>query len=99
MPELIAVQGGAGTGKSSVIDVLSQHMKRILRSSGDNPEHPYIIKAAFTGTAAANIKGQTLHSAFSSSFGNEFYSLSDKKREERRNQLENLLVVIIDELK
>ena len=97
MPELVAVQGGAGTGKSMVIDVLSQHMERIFRSSGDNPDHPYIIKAAFTGTAAANIKGQTLHSAFSFSFGNEFFSLSDKKREERRNQLENLIVVIIDE--
>ena len=38
-----------------------------------------------------------MHSAFSFSFGNEFFSLSDKVRDERRNQLENLLVVIIDE--
>ena len=96
-PELIVVQGGAGTGKSMVIDVLSQQMEYIFRSPGDNPDHPYIIKAAFTGTAAANIKGQTLHSAFSFSFGNEFYTLSDKSREERRSQLENLHVVIIDE--
>ena len=96
-PELNVVQGGAGTGKITVIDVLSQHMEKIFRSPGDNPDHPYIVKAAFTGTAAANIKGQTLHSAFSFSFGNEFYSLGDKAREERRNQLENLQVVIIDE--
>ena len=96
-PELLVVQGGAGTGKSTVIDVLSQQMERIIRSPGDNPDHPYIVKAAFTGTAAANIKGQTLHSAFSFSFGNEFFSLSDKSRDERRNQLENLVVVIIDE--
>ena len=38
-----------------------------------------------------------MHNAFSFSFGNEFYSLGDKTRDERRNQLENLLVVIIDE--
>ena len=94
---LLIVQGGAGTGKSTVIDVLSQQMERILRTPGDNPDHPYIIKAAFTGTAAANIKGQTLHGAFSFSFGNDFYSLGDKTRDERRSQLENLLVVIIDE--
>ena len=94
---MIVIQGGAGTGKSTVIDVLSQHLERIFRRPGDNPDHPYIIKAAFTGTAAANIKGQTLHSAFSFSFGNEFFSLSDKSREERRSQLENLQVVIIDE--
>ena len=97
IPELLVVQGGAGTGKSTVIDVLSQQMEKIVRSPGDNPDHPYIIKAAFTGTAAANIKGQTLHSAFSFSFGNEFFSLSDKARDERRDQLENLLIVIIDE--
>ena len=96
-PPLLIVQGGAGTGKSTVIDILSQQMEKVLRTGGDNPDHPYIIKAAFTGTAAANIKGQTLHSAFSFSFGNEFFSLSDKVRDERRSQLENLLVVIIDE--
>ena len=96
-PPLLIVQGGAGTGKSTVIDVLSQQMEKILRTTGDNPDHPYIIKAAFTGTAAANIKGQTMHNAFSFSFGNEFFSLGDKARDERRNLLENLKVVIIDE--
>ena len=70
-------------------------MERILRSAGDHPDHPYCIKAAFTGTAAANIKGQTLHSAFSFSFGNEFYSLSDKLRDERREQLSNLCVDLL----
>ena len=89
-PPLLIVQGGAGTGKSTVIDVVSQQMEKILRTPGDNPDHPYIIKAAFTGTAAANIKGQTLHSAFSFSFGNQFFSLGDKMRDERINQLENL---------
>ena len=93
----MVIQGGAGSGKSTVIDILNQQMERILRVPGDNPEHPYCIKAAFTGTAAANIKGQTLHSAFSFSFGNDFFSLSDKKRDERRDQLSNLQAVIIDE--
>ena len=95
--ELLVVQGGAGSGKSLVIDILSQQIERILRTPGDNPEHPYCLKTAFTGTAAANIKGQTLHSAFSFGFGNDFFSLSDKKRDERREQLSNLQVVIIDE--
>ena len=93
MPPLLIVQGGAGTGKSTVIDVISQQMEKILRTPGDNPDHPYVIKAAFTGTAAANIKGQTLHSAFSFSFGNNFFSLGDKMRDERINQLENLQAV------
>ena len=94
---LLIVQGGAGTGKSTVIDAVSQQMEKILRTAGDNPFHPYIIKCAFTGTAAANIMGQTMHSAFSFNFGNEFLSLGDKSRDEKRKQLENLQIVIIDE--
>ena len=58
---------------------------------------PYILLCAPTGTAAVNIKGQTLHSAFSFSFGNEFFSLNDKARDERRTELANLQAVIIDE--
>ena len=96
-PPLLIIQGGAGSGKSTVIDVLSQQMEKVLRTPGDNPDHPYIIKAAFTGTAAANIKGQTLHNAFGFGFGNEFFSLGDKARDERRGELENLTIVIIDE--
>ena len=94
---LLVVQGGAGTGKSTVIDALSQQIEKIFRKSCDKPSHPYIIKCAFTGTAAANIMGQTMHSAFSFNFGNEFLSLGDKSRDEKRVQLENLQIVIIDE--
>ena len=90
-PPLLVVQGGAGSGKSCVIEAISQHMEKIFRSPGDNPDHPYIIKAAFTGTAAANIKGQTLHHAFSFGFGNEFFSLSDNARDEHQSELKKIL--------
>ena len=94
---LLIVQGGAGSGKSTVIEAMSQQVEKILRTSGDNPNCPYIIRAAFTGTAAANIQGQTMHSAFSFNFGNEYLSLGDKSRDERRTMLENLKIVIVDE--
>ena len=94
---LVVVQGGAGTGKSHVIEVLTHWIEKLLRSPGDNPNHPYCVKLAFTGTAAANIKGQTIHSAFSFNFGNQFMSLGDKSRDEKRKCLENLIVVAIDE--
>ena len=95
---LVIVHGGAGTGKSTVIDVLSQSMEKIFRSPGDNPNHPYLIRAAFTGNAASIIKGQTLHTTFNLPFGNEILSLNDKIRDHRRTLLQNLRVLIIDEI-
>ena len=97
-PPWLTVLGGAGSGKSTVINILKQWIHFILQSSGDSPDCPYIIVAAPTGTAAANVKGQTLHTAFGFSFGNEHFSLSDKKRDEKRIVLQNLRAVIIDEV-
>ena len=95
----LMVHGGAGCGKSTVINILKQWVHLILQRPGDNPDNPYLIVAAPTGTAAANIKGQTMHSAFAFPFGNEHYSLSDKKRDKTRSELQNLkLIIIIDEI-
>ena len=94
----IMVHGGAGSGKSTVINVISQHVHNILRRDGDDPDCPYILLSAYTGTAAANIDGQTLHTLFSFNFGAEYMSLSDKKRDEKRNLYKNLKMLIIDEI-
>ena len=90
--------GGAGCGKSTVINILKQWVHLILQQPGDDPDCPYIIVAAPTGTAAANIRGQTMHSSFGFNFGNEHLSLSDKVRDKKRNLLQNLKMVIIDEI-
>ena len=94
----IMIHGGAGSGKSTVINVLKQWVHLILQTSGDSTDTPYLLITGPTGTAAANIKGQTLHTAFGFSFGNEHYSLSDKKRDEKRTLLQKLRLVIIDEI-
>lgn len=96
-PPRLKTNGGAGVGKSQVIMILSQWMEFFLRKPKDDPNMPYIIKVAFTGCAAINIDGQTLHNAFSFKFGNEFTSLSDKQRDKKRTLLRNLRVVIVDE--
>ena len=95
---LLIVQGGAGSGKSRVIKVISEVMENIFRTAGDDINYPYILITAPTGTAAANVNGHTLCSAFSLSWGVEFYSLTDKKRDQKRTELKNLKVVIIDEI-
>ena len=59
-PPLLKVLGKAGSGKSYLIDIICQWISRdgFLRTEGDNPEHPYFVKSAFTGAAACNIGKQ-----------------------------------------
>ena len=95
---LIMVHGGAGSGKSTVIHVICQYVHKILRKEGDDPDCPYVVLSAYTGAAASNIHGQTLHTLFSFSFDAGFKSLSDKNRDIKRALYKNLKILIIDEI-
>ena len=48
-PIYMKVIGSAGTGKSHVINVVSQWVEKILRMEGDQIHQPYCIKTAHTG--------------------------------------------------
>ena len=98
MPPLLMVDGAAGSGKSHVISVVRESVQLILQQPGDDPECPCILVCAPTGSAAVNINGVTLHSAFGFTFGNEHFSLPDKTRDIKRNLYKNLKFLIIDEV-
>jgi hypothetical protein len=95
---LVMVDGAAGAGKSTTINLLKEIVQLILQQPGDHPECPYILLCAPTGTAAINIKGQTLHSTFGFTWGDEHYSLPDKTRDTKRATFKYLKFVIIDEV-
>ena len=95
---LMMVHGGAGSGKSTLINVISQHFHHIVLRDGDDLDCPYVLLSAYTGTAAANVDGQTLHTLYSFNFGAGFMSLSDKMRDEKRNLYKNVKILIIDEI-
>ena len=76
---------------------MCQWLHRILIKPGDDPESPYILKTATTGAASVLIDGITLHSAMGFAFSNKHTSLTDKKREDKREQMKNTKVIIIDE--
>jgi hypothetical protein len=98
-PPLLFVHGGAGTGKSKLIDDVAKWAEYTLTAANDRSlDQPYIIKVAPTGKAASLIDGLTMHSAFNFGFGNDFISLSDKSRDSFRTQLRFLRIVIIDEI-
>ena len=95
---LVMIHGGAGSGKSTVIKVMCQYIHHILKKEGDDPDCPYVLLSAFTGGAASNIDGQTLHTLFSFNFGAGYQSLSDKNRDQKRALYKNLKVLVIDEI-
>ena len=97
-PPLLLVHGGAGTGKSHLINVMSQALERVLRKGGDDPNNPYILRTAFTGSAAKLINGQTIHSVFNFAFNDKLMSATDQQRGAMRNGLQNLKLLIIDEI-
>ena len=97
-PPLVIVEGGAGSGKSRVINSLYTMMTEILRQPGDDPNCPYVVLTSFTGAASANINGQTLHSLFGFKFGTTFLSMSEKQRAAKRLLFRNLRCVIVDEI-
>ena len=98
-PVFLKIFGSAGTGKSHLIRLVSQWVELIMRTEGDNPDAPYIIRTSFTGAAASAIDGQTLHSSFALNFSGASSSLDDKKRDKMRHILRNLRVVILDEFR
>ena len=95
---LVIIQGGAGVGKSTVIEIISQATDIILKEAGDDFAYPYVVRVAPTGVAAANISGATLHSMFSINFGDGYESLSDKTRDKKRHQFQNTKMLIFDEI-
>ena len=95
---LLMINGGAGSGKSTLISAIYQYSQHFLRKGGDSPDCPYVLLGAYTGAAASNIKGQTLHTLFSFNFGAGYMSLSDRQRDEKRAMYKNLKILIIDEI-
>ncbi len=97
------ITGGAGTGKSMLINAINQMLIRHFRSVRNNlkDESIPIVLCAPTGKAAHNIGGTTLHSCFAlpvSKNANEIKPLSDDKCNSLRSKLWDLEFVIIDEI-
>ena len=97
-PPLVIVHGGAGSGKSRLINSVYTMMTDTFQKAGDDPSCPYVVLTSFTGAASANIGGQTLHSLFGFKFGTTFLSMTEKQRADKRLLFRNLRCVIIDEI-
>ena len=98
------VNGGAGTGKSHLIKCIHAEASKILSKLQRNSEEtdismPTVLLTAFTGTAAFNISGQTLHSIFKlPRFIQRPFPGLGNKLDLVRAQLSNAEIIVIDEV-
>ena len=99
----IFLSGPGGTGKSYVINMIRYDNVKLFRrfyiSSEDDGIHSstedvITLLCAYTGTAAFNINGMTLHSAF------QLHSkaISDERKTTMRTRLHHLMQVMVDEI-
>ena len=94
---LLVVSGGAGSGKSTVIESLEAWLTYILSGhevgqSGYSTDQPILLKCAFTGAAAVNIGGNTLNRTFGLDFSGKHTSLKDKERDFKRELFSKVII-------
>lgn len=99
-PMHLFVTGGAGTGKSHLIKAIHFEASRLLSRIMSDPERISVLLAAFTGTAAFNIGGNTLHHLFSLTkyFPLPYEPLGEQRLSELRVKIGDLQILIIDEI-
>jgi len=100
------VIGPGGTGKSYLIDTLGQYLRCYgsplceQEASGfsDNQRHGPLVKAAFTGVAASNVGGITLHNALRSKGIDISGDMDDKELLNLQQEWAQVKVLVIDEI-
>ncbi|KAK3083914.1 hypothetical protein FSP39_005261 [Pinctada imbricata] len=99
-PFYFFVTGGAGTGKSHLISAIKYEASRLLSRLSSEPEKITIVLSAFTGTAAFNISGCTLHHIFKlkKRLPLPYEPLTEQALSPLRSSLENLEILVIDEV-
>lgn len=92
------VSGQAGTGKSYLIELISELSERVFNPDID----PSVVRCSFTGSASRNIRGWTLHKAFMLPLDMNKYTqyrqLSPERLQQFRKLYKQLKVLIIDEI-
>ena len=100
---LLFITGGAGSGKSFVLKLLVEHIKRCYGPTVDLMLKPSFVEvAALTGVAARQILGKTLHAVFYLPIekGNcrPYTRMTGLKLEQERRKWRNIHWLIIDEI-
>lgn len=92
--------GGAGVGKSKLIEAIYQSAIKIIRKDPGPVQKTDVLLIAYTGMAAHNIGGMTAHAAFHlvTTKGDTSSSLKPDVLNTLRSDLLGLKLIIIDEI-
>jgi len=106
-PLTLFITGGAGVGKSYLIDTMYQNVSKLFNLYVGSPEKIKVLKLAPTGIASINISGTTINTGLGIPI-NCFHTLPGlsvnikcslrQKYSELRQKYSELKVVIIDEI-
>ena len=99
-PFYLYIAGEAGTGKSFLLRLMIEFVKRLPKQSGQELNKPVHITVAPTGVAAYLVNGSTIESAFSliSDRKSRYSKNSDSKNADLRFMYEDLKVIFLDEV-
>lgn len=99
-PFRIFLTGGAGTGKSHIIRCIQYHAQKILAPMTESVDDVTVLLVAHTGTAAFNISGETICSAFkiSPKATKDYRPLGEQSLNTLRAKFHHLQLLIIDEI-
>ena len=99
-PLRIFLTGGAGTGKSHVIKCIRHHAEKAFAKLRETSDETTVLVVAHTGTAAFNISGETICSAFRISINapQDYQPLREESLNTLRVRFHHLQLVIIDEI-
>ena len=100
IPIHLFLTGGAGTGKTHTLLLLVQALQRLyLQKKQFDHEKPHVLLMAYTGKAAYNIGGLTIHSALHLPIVTKAHtSLSTEKLNILSDRYQNLALVVFDEV-
>ena len=90
-PLLMTIQGAGGTGKSTIIHIISRLISDLI------PQAKVTMVTAPTGSAAFNVGGRTCHSFFKIDINDPNKELTENKRQSLEKRMARLLCLIFDE--
>ncbi|XP_034839859.2 ATP-dependent DNA helicase pif1-like [Maniola hyperantus] len=100
---LIFITGGAGSGKSFLLKLLVEHIKRCYAPTVDSLLKPIFVEvASLTGVAARQILGKTLHAIFylpiEKGNARAYTRMTGHRLEQERRKWRHIRWLIIDEI-